>query len=433
MIGEGDPSDDPRLAALHSLRILDTPSEPAFDRIVNLTRRVFGVPIVLVSLIERERQWFKARCGLDVAETPRSVSFCSHAIRTPDRPFVITDATRDARFADNPLVTGAPHIRFYAGAVIRAPNGVPVGTVCIIAPVPRGPLDAEEEDNLVDIAELASDELRLREARLQLEARLHELDEANGMLRQAIETDRRELRLAAESQRRILPPSPRLSPGVRAAGMLLPSREVSGDTFGYGGLDPSRSFFWMADVSGHGVAAALLAGSLSRIITGELLYDSVNAAARSPATVLARLNDRMALWDNGDMYFTMAYGHRDAETGSITLAVAGHPPPLVLLPDGAIVAIEASGTPIGMFDRVSANDVSLVLPPSSRILVYSDGLIDAANAHGESFGEQGVREWMTNSRELSAEAALGVLQRKVLAWVPGSLVDDASAILLDLE
>src|SRR4051812_15615562 len=104
MIGEDDTSDDPRLAALHSLRILDTPSEPAFDRIVNLTRRVFDVPIVLVSLIERERQWFKARCGLDVAETPRSVSFCSHAIRTPDRPFVITDATRDTRFADNPLV-----------------------------------------------------------------------------------------------------------------------------------------------------------------------------------------------------------------------------------------------------------------------------------------------------------------------------------------
>lgn len=428
-----DLQDDQRLAALYGLRILDTPSEPAFDRIVNLTRRIFGVPIVLVSLIERDRQWFKARCGLDVSETPRSVSFCSHAIRTPDRPFVIVDATRDARFADNPLVTGAPHIRFYAGAVVRAPNGHPVGTVCIIAPEPRSPLSDEEEDNLVDIAALASDELKLREARLELQDRLVEVEEVNDLLRRAAERDLRELRLAAESQRRILPPSPRESPGVRAAGMLLASGEVSGDTFGYGALDPSRSFFWMADVSGHGVAAALLASSLSRIITGELLYDSVSEAARSPAAVLSHLNDRMALSDNGDMYFTMAYGHRESGTGNVTIAIAGHPRPLALLPSGEILQLDAEGMPIGLFPSVSVIDVSVTLPPASRLLVYSDGLVDAANSDEESFGEERLHHWLSTSAARAPEDALAELERRLKEWAPDGLADDASAILLDLS
>lgn len=128
--------DETRLDALRALRLLDTPVEETFDRITRLAARTFDVPIALVSLVDRDRQWFKSRHGLEVAETPRDVSFCGHAILADDI-FVIADARRDERFADNPLVTGEPHVRFYAGCPLRAPSGERIGTLCLIDRNPR--------------------------------------------------------------------------------------------------------------------------------------------------------------------------------------------------------------------------------------------------------------------------------------------------------
>lgn len=119
-----------RLAALRALRILDTPQEQRFDRITAFARELFQVPIALVSLVDQDRQWFKSRAGLDAAQTPRSVSFCGHAILTEDI-FVVEDATVDERFSDNPLVTGPPFVRFYAGMPLNA-HGYRMGTLCVI-------------------------------------------------------------------------------------------------------------------------------------------------------------------------------------------------------------------------------------------------------------------------------------------------------------
>lgn len=124
-------NETPRIAALCGLAILDTPPEARFDRITRIAQRHFAVPITLVSLIDNERQWFKSSQGLDATETPRDVSFCGHAILSEDI-FYIPDAFNDPRFADNPLVTGPPHVRFYAGAPLHAPGGERVGTLCII-------------------------------------------------------------------------------------------------------------------------------------------------------------------------------------------------------------------------------------------------------------------------------------------------------------
>ena len=125
-------NDEPgRIAALQRYEILDTPAEGAFDKVTQLIRTLFDVPMSAVSLIDKDRQWFKSTVGLDIAETPRSEAFCDHAIRQ-DEPLIITDACADPRFRDNPLVTGDPGIRSYAGVPLRTPDGYNIGSLCAI-------------------------------------------------------------------------------------------------------------------------------------------------------------------------------------------------------------------------------------------------------------------------------------------------------------
>ncbi|NHZ79184.1 PAS domain S-box protein [Massilia sp. CCM 8695] len=148
-----------RMAALCGLNILDTLPEERFDRITRTAQRLFGCPIALVTLVDSERQWFKSRLGLDAPETPRNISFCGHAILR-NFPFVIPDAAADPRFADNPLVLGPPHIRFYAGIPLRADNGALIATLCLIDRVPRSFSD-DEIGALCDLAQWAELELNV--------------------------------------------------------------------------------------------------------------------------------------------------------------------------------------------------------------------------------------------------------------------------------
>jgi diguanylate cyclase (GGDEF)-like protein len=152
------PGDTQRLRTLQSLRILDTPAEEQFDNITRMAKRLFNVPIALVSLVDRDRQWFKSRQGLDATETARDISFCGHAIQA-DTLFIVEDATQDERFHDNPLVCGGPEVTFYAGYPLKAPNGHRLGTLCIIDRAPRK-FSAAECELLNDLGALAEQQLR---------------------------------------------------------------------------------------------------------------------------------------------------------------------------------------------------------------------------------------------------------------------------------
>ena len=152
-----------RLQALYTYDVLDSPPEPSFDRLTALAARLFDVPIALVSLVERDRQWFKSAHGLCATETSTSVSFCKHTL-SGDQVLVVPDAALDIRFADNNLVTGPPYIRFYAGAPLITPDGYNLGSLCIIDRKPRAELSSADRRTLQDLADIAVDELELRHA-----------------------------------------------------------------------------------------------------------------------------------------------------------------------------------------------------------------------------------------------------------------------------
>lgn len=151
------PDEAQRIATLTGLNILDTSPEERFDRITRIAQRILGVPIALVSLVDANRQWFKSFQGFDVTEAPRDISFCGHAILGNDI-FIVPDALLDPRFADNPLVTGEPHIRFYAGQPLKASNGSNLGTLCVIDRKPRQ-LSLSDLDCLRDLGALIENEL----------------------------------------------------------------------------------------------------------------------------------------------------------------------------------------------------------------------------------------------------------------------------------
>ncbi|QUT04595.1 sensor domain-containing diguanylate cyclase [Sphingobium phenoxybenzoativorans] len=185
-----------RLAVLQSLELLDTPPEREFDAIVQCAKSALDCQIALVSIVDDHRQWFKAKCGLDAAQTPREQAFCAHVVAA-EALLVVPDATADPRFAANPLVTGAPHIRFYAGVPIYAdggemhPGAHPLGTLCVIDDKPRN-LSAVDEKILRDLASLveslivarntAANAIRLSEER---RAMLQQLDLNHRQFKQA--------------------------------------------------------------------------------------------------------------------------------------------------------------------------------------------------------------------------------------------------------
>lgn len=146
-----------RLETLRALKILDSAPEERFDRLTRMAKRMFGVSISLVSVVDCNRQWFKSAQGLDARETPRNISFCGHAILGEDL-FIVSNASADPRFHDNPLVTGAPNIRFYAGCPLRVSSGYKMGTLCLIDDKPRD-MDDEDRALLQDLATMAEQEI----------------------------------------------------------------------------------------------------------------------------------------------------------------------------------------------------------------------------------------------------------------------------------
>ncbi len=161
------PSECERLQTLLRYEILDTADDKAFDELTQLASSICQTPISLISLVDDHRQWFKSKVGIDAPETPKNIAFCSHAI-LQEKIFEVPNALDDQRFCDNPLVTGAPDIRFYAGAPLIAPNGLAIGTLCVIDSEAKT-LNENQRQMLTALAKQVISQLELRLRSHQLE------------------------------------------------------------------------------------------------------------------------------------------------------------------------------------------------------------------------------------------------------------------------
>ncbi|MEO1266762.1 MAG: GAF domain-containing protein [Myxococcota bacterium] len=173
-------NEEQRLKILRQLDILDTEAEESFDDLVHLASYMCRTPIALVTLVDADRQWFKARKGLDVQETSREASFCAHAV-ADDATLVVRDTLQDVRFSANPLVLGAPRIRFYAGVPMRTREGLPMGTLCVIDRQPRQ-LSDDQLDALKRLSRQASQLLEQHRQWGQLSKMLDDLKLLSGFI-----------------------------------------------------------------------------------------------------------------------------------------------------------------------------------------------------------------------------------------------------------
>ncbi|MGH1550331.1 PP2C family protein-serine/threonine phosphatase [Leifsonia poae] len=327
-----------RQRALSGLGVLDSGPEARFDRITRLAQQLFGVPMVSITLLDRDRQWRKSQIGL-TQEAPREKAFCDVTVRQ-DAALIVDDASDDDRFADNPFVVGDPHLRFYAGEPLHAPGGEAVGTLCVLDTVPHT-LSPEQERVLRDLADWVQDELH----------RDDELDRA------------------AIAQKGLLPRRKPRAPGFDVAAACEPSRGVSGDFYDW--YDVGDDFcITVGDVMGKGMAAAIVGASVRTALRSAMdfadLEESVDAASRLVEEDLDQLATFVTLFH--------ARLHPD---GGVDYVDAGHGLAFVVRDRNGVDRLPSGSLPLGLPTMEPRIPQRVDLGPGDSLVCISDGVLDA--------------------------------------------------------
>ncbi|MDX1968627.1 MAG: GAF domain-containing SpoIIE family protein phosphatase [Planctomycetaceae bacterium] len=408
-----------RLAELQALSILDTPSEERFDAIVRLAQQLFEVPVAYIALIDSNRQWFKAKCGVTVDETGREESFCGHAI-LENRLMIVPDARLDHRFDDNPLVVGEPYVRFYAGHPLSGPRGFNIGTLCLVDREPRT-LNDRQQALLKSLAEMAEEQLHL----VELVAMQRELLETQAQLLQTQQRLAGELREAEDYVRSLLP-APLIAGPVRTDWTYVSSSQLGGDLFGYHWLDDRRFAFYLLDVCGHGVGASLLASSVHAALRRQSLPD---CDFTDPAQVLAALDVTFPMDEHHNKFFTIWYGVFDRGTRELRCSAAGHHPAFVFSTDDpAVQRVGPRGLMIGVSSGREAEVESLALPPGTRLALFSDGAFEIRQARGGMLGLDGLSVILREVGDV-VESQTAEVYSRLSQWTQGEpFVDDFSLV-----
>ena len=327
-----------RIAALHRLKLMDTPSEERFDRITRAARELFGVPVAAVNLLDSDRLFVKSPQGLARSVVPREETFCDATIAASDI-LVVPDATADGRFAGLPDVVGGRGVRFYAGRPLSAEPGTRVGTLCLFDTRPR---------------ELSAAELR-------------QLDElgawAEAEIQDSADRDR-----ARAVQQALLPGTSPAGPDYDVAGICLPKADVGGDFYSWQESDGILCLA-IADVMGKGTAAALMAATVRSAIH--------STGITHPGTVLDLASGLLARdLERTSTFATAFLAALDTATGQLRFADAGHGLTIIVSPDGSHRRLHGSGLPLGIGEAGSWTTSTTALGPGDTLASFTDGVLD---------------------------------------------------------
>ncbi len=268
---------------------------------------------------------------------------------------------------------------------------------------------------------------------IELEARLREQNEklsrTNKELELAYSTIQRDMRAAADLQRELLPKSADRIDGVETDWFFIPAAFLAGDIFHFHKVATHQIAFYHLDVSGHGTASALLSVSLNRLLFREdtsSRADEITAAP--PNVVLQRLNDRFQ--DLGDMYFTIVYGVFDLEQRQICFAQAGHPNPIIMTANGDVREVGQGGFPVGLMSPMDYELTTIPFHSGDQLCLYSDGVLDCHNEHGEAFGLDRLLSALQNSRSCSVKGKVAQIELQVREWRGGRDFEDDLSMLV---
>lgn len=328
-----------RLAALQDLGIVGTGPEERFDRVTRMAKELFGVPIAEINFIDEDRQFTKSpqRPGFSPYGS-RADSFCDVVVQQPDM-IVVPDALEDARFASRGTVTGAPHIRFYAGRPLSIADGARVGTICLVDTAPRD-LSDEERDLLDELGAWVERELR----------HLHAVDRAR------------------HTQQQMLPAPLELGDGFTIAGFTQPHSEIAGDYFA-AAVSSGRVDVTLADVMGKGYSAALIASAVRSAFQARPGWE--------PAAAVSAVNDQLLADLSGTGTFTtLFHASLNTETGRVHYADAGHGLSMVIRADGTLERLTSTDLPIGIADGNTWESHETSLLPGEILFSCSDGALD---------------------------------------------------------
>jgi phosphoserine phosphatase RsbU/P len=307
-------------------------------------------------------------------------------------------------------------------------------------------MDAGADDFLVK--PITADELRVKvragERVLKLEEGLEdknrELEAINNRLQSAYQVLQDDLKAAAWVQEQLLPPVSPQAHGVRCEWYFHPSSYLAGDTLNFFKVDENHVGFYLLDVSGHGVPAALLSVALSLVLNPEAMSGSPlktynrstgSYEAVSPADVIYELNRRFQA--NGDRYFTMVYGLLNTQSSILQVAQAGHPTPVLMRPGCKLKFVGTGGMPIGLWADIEFDSFELSVARGDRLLFYSDGVTECSNQDGEMFGEKRLADYLEKASGSSLAAIPAGLYDAIRGWRGGAgLEDDVSLLAVEI-
>ncbi len=398
-----------RLAALEQYNILDTPEDEAFDELVKLASQICGTSISLVSLLDEDRQWFKARVGLEATETPRGLAFCAHAIHGNDI-MEVPDALQDERFHDNPLVTGGPAIRFYAGIPLETPGGHNLGTLCVIDTKPRN-LTEEQKFALRTLGKQVIKQM-------ELSLKMKEALVVNAQLQKQKKRVMDSIRYGERIQKAMLPAQEDIQQYIPESFVFWVPRDVLSGDFYYFTEQNDQVFLAAVDCTGHGIPGAFMS-ALGHEFLNEIIIHNHN---HEPASILNQLHNRVmkALRQeesNNQDGMEISLCRIDRQKREIVFAGARRP--LIIVDEKGVQTVKGDKQAIGGTHKVGVDrdftEHVIPLAEGTSYYLFSDGLQDQLGAEGK-YGRKRLESLLADMHTKDPQDQINLLSENFKNW-----------------